>query len=107
LVKKPLNLNRKAPEMMQSEEAEVLAIRALGWLAADDELWPRFLGATGATQDGLAAAAADPAFLAAVLDFLTQDDATVIAFCDAADLAYDAPLQARRALPGGEEVSWT
>jgi hypothetical protein len=31
----------------------------------------------------------------------------VIAFCDAERLPYEAPLLARRALPGGAEMSWT
>ena len=92
---------------MTAEQAELLAIRALGWLAGNDELWPAFLGATGASVDSLRTAAADPAFLASVLDFLTQADATVIAFCDAGGLTYEAPLAARRALPGGAEVNWT
>lgn len=92
---------------MTKKEAELLAIRALGWLAGNDELWPVFLGASGASADELRAAAVDPAFLGAVLDFLTQSDATVIAFCDAEALPYDAPLSARRALPGGAEVNWT
>jgi hypothetical protein len=30
-----------------------------------------------------------------------------MAFCDAHDLAYGAPLQARQALPGAEDVNWT
>jgi hypothetical protein len=92
---------------MTAEQAELLAIRALGWLAGNDELWPVFLGATGAQVASLRAAAADPAFLVSVLDFLTQDDAMVIAFCDAEALPYAAPLMARRALPGGGEVNWT
>jgi hypothetical protein len=51
--------------------------------------------------------ATDPSFLASVLDFLTQRDDWVMAFCDARALPYDAPLQARYALPGAEQVHWT
>lgn len=92
---------------MTEAEAELVAIRALGWLAADDDLWPVFLGASGVAQKDLKKAAQDIVFLAGVLDFLTQDDAWVIAFCEAAGLAFDAPLAARRALPGGAEINWT
>jgi hypothetical protein len=92
---------------MTADDAELLAVRALGWLAGNDELWPAFLGTTGASVDSLRTAAADPAFLISVLDFLTQADASVIACRDAERVPYEAPLLARRALPGGAEKSWT
>lgn len=92
---------------MQQDLAETIALRALGWLAGNDELLPVFLGSTGASEAELRAGASDPAFLAAVLDFLTMDDAWVIAFCDAAGLDYSQPITARQALPGGAQVNWT
>jgi hypothetical protein len=88
-------------------QAELLAIAALGWLAANDELWPVFLAATGADADGARSRAGDPEFLGAVLDFLTQDDRWVVAFCDSRGLDYHTPLSARQALPGGANVHWT
>ncbi len=92
---------------MKQESAETIALNALGWLAGNDELLPVFLGATGATEDDLRSRAADPAFLGAVLDFLTMNDAWVVAFCDQAGLDYDTPMGARQALPGGDQVHWT
>lgn len=92
---------------MTSEYAELVALRALGWLAAQDELWPVFLGATGAAAEDARDRARDPAFLASVLEFVTSDDSMVIAFCDAAELKYEEPLRARYALPGAERVEWT
>ncbi len=92
---------------MRQEIAEMIAVKALAWLAGNDELMPVFLGATGSSAEDLRAQAQDPAFLVAVLDFLTMDDAWVIAFCDAHGLGYEDPLQARHALPGGEQMHWT
>lgn len=92
---------------MQREAAETIAIRALGWIAADEELAGAFLGGTGASAGEVAARARDPDFQVAVLDFLTSDDEIVRAFCDAEGLPYEAPLAARRAIPGGEDVHWT
>lgn len=92
---------------MQRQAAETIALQALAWIAADDEMAGAFLSGTGATAGEIAERAGDPDFLVAVLDFLTADDRTVAAFCDAAGLGYDAPLAARRAIPGGEEVHWT
>ena len=92
---------------MQLEVAQLLAIQALGWIAANDEIFPVFLGATGADMASLRQRAADPEFLAAVLDFLLQDDRWVVDFCDAEGHPYTAPQAARAALPGGAEMNWT
>ncbi|WP_375230801.1 DUF3572 domain-containing protein [Roseobacter sp. S98] len=89
------------------ETAETLALQILTWLAGNDELLPVFLGSTGASEDDLRAGARDPAFLGSVLDFVMMDDAWVVAACDASCLAYDSLMQARMALPGGEQVNWT
>lgn len=92
---------------MKRDLAETIALQALGWLAAHDDLGPAFLGATGASADDMREGAADPAFLASVLEFLTATDAWVIAFCDTHGHPYDAPLRARYALPGAESMHWT
>jgi Protein of unknown function (DUF3572) len=92
---------------MQPEAAQVLAIQALGWIAADDEIFPQFMAATGVSIQDLRARAAESEFLVAVLDFLMLDDQWVVAFCDAGGHAYTAPLAARAALPGGADLHWT
>jgi hypothetical protein len=92
---------------LQPEAAQVLALQTLGWIASDDEVFPLFLGATGAGIGELRARATDPEFLAAVLDFLLQDDRWVVAFCDAEGHPYTAPQAARAALPGGAMTNWT
>ena len=91
----------------RQEAAETLALQALAWLAGNEELFPVFLGATGASAADIAQDAGNPAFLGSVLDFVLTDDAWVTAFCDAASFAYDAPMLARMALPGGEQINWT
>lgn len=88
-------------------DAETLALRALAWIAASDELLQGFMGATGVSPDDLRRRAADPRFLAAVLDFLLMDEASVIAFARAESLPYDTLLRARAALPGGQDPHWT
>lgn len=85
----------------------MVALKALGWLAGNEELLPVFMGASGASLDDLKHRADLPEFQIAVLDFLTLDDAWLVAFCDAEGLAYEAPLRARQALPGGAEMNWT
>lgn len=92
---------------MSADRAETLALQALAWLVGNDDLLPAFLGATGASEGDLRMQAGDPAFLGAVLDFLAMDDAWIVAFCDANGLAYDMPMRARAALPGGQQMNWT
>ena len=92
---------------MTPERAETIALQALGWLAADDDLCGTFLGATGGTLDDMRQRAAEPAFLASVLGFLTMNDDWIIGFCDSVGLNYDKPLRALHALPGSERVEWT
>jgi len=92
---------------MTPDHAETVALQALGWLAGNEELLPLFLGSTGADSAEMAARATDPAFLGSVLEFLTMDDAWVVAFCDAAQMSYDLPLSALHALPGAGRVHWT
>ncbi len=87
--------------------AEALALRALAWLVANDDLLPVFLGATGTSPEDLRRRATEADFLVSVLDFLLMDDAWVVAFCDAAGYAYADPLAARHRLPGGAETHWT
>ena len=92
---------------MQPEQAEIIALQALAWLVGNDELCPTFLGATGGSTDDLRDRATDSAFQGAVLEFITMDDAWVMAFCDTVGLEYDQPLRARYALPGAAQMNWT
>lgn len=92
---------------MKRETAEVTALKALGWIVADEELSGAFLGASGAAPDELRARAADPEFLGFVLDFLLADEAALLAFCAASGENPETPMRARAALPGGELPNWT
>ena len=92
---------------LPEETARIVAIKALGWLAANDDLLPVFLGSTGASEADLKTRIDEPEFLASVLDFLLIDDAWIESFCLANDYTPDYPLRARAGLPGGAEVNWT
>ena len=92
---------------MRQENAEILALRALAWLSAYDQLLGVFLGSTGTSAQDIRDRAADAEFLGSVLDFLMLNDDWIVAFCDASDLEYDQPQVARQALPGGAQINWT
>jgi hypothetical protein len=89
------------------DQAELIAIQALGWLSAQDDLMMTFLGATGSGLDDVRERAGDPEFLASVMDFILMDDEWVRGFCDTQNLPYDAVQPVRMALPGGALPNWT
>lgn len=91
----------------QREHAETVALKALAWIAAHENLLDVFMGATGAGLDDLRAGAQNPDFLASLLDFILMDDAWVMEFSEAQNVPPEALLQARAALPGGVQTHWT
>ena len=80
--------------------AETIALKALGYLAADEGLLEPFLGATGLALGDLRAGAADTAFLAGILDYFLQNEALLLAFAGASELAPETIVRARQRLPG-------
>lgn len=92
---------------MTPDVAETLALSALGWIVAREDLAGAFLGASGAGAEELAARAGDPEFLGFVLDFLLSDEDALLAFCEETGHKPDAPMRARAALPGGDLPNWT
>ena len=93
---------------MTPDLAQTMALQALAWLIAEEDLKDVFLGASGASEEDLRNGVRDPVFLASLLVFICLDDNWVIRFCDDNGISnYMHPMMARQALPGGEEVSWT
>ena len=92
---------------MQPDAASVIALQALGWLAQDEDRLAQFIASSGAGPDDLRARAADPDFLAAVLDHLMTEETWVIAFAADQGLPPDSLARARTALPGGDLPHWT
>ena len=93
--------------MLSQDGAEQIALKAMVWLAGNEELLPVFMGSTGADEAAFRAGIANAEFQSSVLDFIMMDDAWVIAFCDSEGIPYDRLMQARAALPGGQQVNWT
>jgi Protein of unknown function (DUF3572) len=83
------------------EVAEIVAVQALSFVAGDAERLGLFLAESGIGPETLRSAAADPHFLASVLDFVLRDDATVRAFAAASELDPTTIAAAREALDDG------
>src|SRR6202051_5360820 len=85
------------------EVAEIVAIQALSFVAGDPERLGLFLAESGIGPETLRTAAADPHFLAHVLDFVMRDDATVRAFAAPSQLHPTNIAAARQALRDPDE----
>ena len=92
---------------MNEDQAQILALKALSWMATQDDILGHFLGAAGTDVDTLKSTAGQTETQLAVLDFLLMQDDWVAEFCRAENLPPEAPMQARQFLPGGAEMHWT
>jgi hypothetical protein len=86
------------PSRTPAEVAEIVAIRALAFLAGEAQLLGQFLSESGIGPQTLRASAADPRFLAGVLDFIMRNDDTVKAFSDFSQFPPPTIAAAREAL---------
>ncbi len=62
-----------------AQDAQTLALGALGWVLGDEGRAGRLLGLTGLTADDLRAGLGDPAVLGAVLEFLCAHEPDLVA----------------------------
>jgi hypothetical protein len=85
------------------EEAEAIAVSALGFVAADPELLSRFLAITGIEAQAIRRAAAEPGFLAGVLQFIMAHEPTVVRFCEETGTPPESVSTALKALPLGND----
>lgn len=89
---------------MNKDQAETMALNALGYIASDEDLLGQLCALTGTGAEDFRTEAADPDFLAGVLDFLLMEDKRLLGFCESADIRPEEPKRARQALPGGQFV---
>ena len=80
-------------------DAEMVALKAVAWIAADDDVLSRFVSLTGCDADDLRSRISEHAFLGAILDFLLGDNSLVIAFTERVGMTPETPMLARVKLP--------
>ena len=85
------------------ESAEALAIQALGFVAANPELLPRFLAISGIEAQSIREAAREPGFLAGVLQFILAHEPTLMRFSEETGIPPQQVSAALRALPFGDD----
>ncbi|MGN6095291.1 MAG: DUF3572 domain-containing protein [Bosea sp. (in: a-proteobacteria)] len=84
------------------QDAETLAVQALGFLASEPERIGPFLATTGLDPVNLRAAAGEPGFLAAVLEHIGSSDSLLLEFAGNLRLNPEIVAEARRRLAGEE-----
>lgn len=85
---------------MTPENAEILALQGLGWLAGEAEELQKFLNLSGIDAEGLRQAAGTPEMGIAILDYLLGHEPLLLRFCDSAEVAPKELHLARHALGG-------
>lgn len=93
----------KTKQSASLEAGRSLAVSGLAFIANDSDRLSRFLNLTGLGPHNLRTAAADPAFLDSVLDYLVADEALLLAFAADAGLKPEAVARAHAALRGPGE----
>ena len=86
------------PLRLSFAEAEIIALKGLGFLAADPERLGRFLALSGVSPGDVRSAAADRHFLAGILNHLLQDESLLLTFTADEDLDPRLPAQAAEIL---------
>ena len=81
-----------------TNDPETVALQALAATLQDQRLIDRFLSMSGITAPELRQRAADPAFLAAFLQFLEAHEPDLLAIAEAIDCKPAQLVAARRAL---------
>jgi len=82
----------------QTNDAEAVALRALGWMLGEDARAVRFLSLTGLTPEALRTRIGEPELLAAILRFLEAHEPDLIACAEGIGLTPHQLVSSRRAL---------
>jgi hypothetical protein len=99
--KTPTNvLGSSKVSVMTPDAAEIIALQALGFIAADEQTLRGLQATTGLDAEILRSQATEVDVLAGVLEFLLADENRLLAFCETAKLDPRLPGRARSVLTG-------
>jgi hypothetical protein len=101
--KAAMGYERPKPARVSPDKAFEIAVQALSWLASDPERLDRFLSLTGIDHGHIREAAQEPGFLGAVLDHLSADEESLLAFSADAAIAPELVAGAAEILTGPRE----
>ncbi|MGL4634490.1 MAG: DUF3572 domain-containing protein [Beijerinckiaceae bacterium] len=82
------------------EDAEEIAVQALGFIAGDPEKLEKFLALTGLGPENLRAAAQEPHFLGQIVNHIADNESLLLAFAANQGLAPEKIMRAQHLLSG-------
>ena len=85
-------------DAQETQDAEAVALRALGWTLSDDSRASRLLALTGLTPETLRGRIGEPDLLAAVLRFLEAHEPDLVACAEALTTTPLRLVESRRML---------
>jgi hypothetical protein len=86
------------PPPYSQQNAEMLAVQALAFIAEDEDRLGGFLASTGLALQSIRDAAREPDFLAGVLEHMLTDENLLIAFADGVGIDPAEVARARQML---------
>ena len=89
------------------ESAETLALKAVNFILADENLQQGFMATSGIAPEDFKALLGSPDFLGGVLDFLLGNEEQLIKFCEEYEINPADPARARHAFPGAVLDYWS
>ncbi|MEQ8823343.1 MAG: DUF3572 domain-containing protein [Filomicrobium sp.] len=90
---------------LSDADAELIGLKALGFVAEDGDRLERFLALSGVDVRALRAQASDPQTLAGILAHLLQDESLLLSFAANQQLQPEEISAAHRLLSGAHESS--
>ncbi len=94
-------MNLSKTGSLNEDTAQEIAIGALTFLSSEPEQLGRFLSLAGIGPEEIRDAAAEPGFLAGVLEFLMQDEQLLLSYTESAGIRPTMIAAAHLKLAGG------
>lgn len=91
---------KRDSSIASASEAEIIALKVLGFLAEEPDRMRRFMDLCGLDIGAIRSQAGEPGFLGAVLDHLLGDESLLLVFAADNAISPDRILSLRRKLPG-------
>ena len=91
---------RLKPERITTDDAEAIALQALGFLANDLQRLSRFLSLTGIDPEQLRVEAKAQVFQTAMLEYMLDDESLLLTFCQDAGIEPMAVVAAHALMSG-------
>lgn len=83
---------------MNEEQAQIIGLQGLTYLAEDPEIFGGFLQLTGMSAQDIYANASETSTIIGILDYLLSDENLLLNFCSQASIPPELPRTARMVL---------